>query len=141
MDLHEAVNEFILANYDKQQGTQKWYRQKVEVFRDWCICEGIDVSQFRPSHFRKFLEHVKTRESTRSKQPVTSYTLHGYAQVIKTFLHFCVAERFLDRDVYIGIKENTRMPKVDQIRRLVVAADRECFSWLAVRDRALIFTL
>lgn len=151
MDLHEAVNEFILANYDKQEPTQKWYRQKVEVFRDWCISEGVDVSQFRPSHFRKFLEHLKARESTRSKKPVTSYTLHGYAQVTKTFLHFCVAERFLDREVFVNLTENSRMPKVDQtiietftveqIRRLVAAADRECFPWLAARDRALVSTL
>jgi integrase/recombinase XerD len=146
-----AVNEFVLANTDKQGPTQKWYAQKVEVFRDWCIKEGVDLSDFRPSQFRRFLDYLKARESSRSKKPVTSYTLHGYAQVVKTFLHFCVAERFLDRDVYVGIKENTRMPKVDQviietfsmdqIRRLVAATEREVFPQLVARDRAMIYTL
>jgi site-specific recombinase XerD len=150
MDIDEAVTEFTLANYDKQGPTQRWYRQKVGVFAEWCKQEGIDLEELRPSNFRRFLEHVKSHLN-RDGKPITNYTLHGYAQVVKGFLHFCVAERFIDQAVYAGIREHTKMPRVDQkvietftvdqIRRLVQAAEKEAFPQLVCRDRAMIYTL
>jgi site-specific recombinase XerD len=151
VDIQTAVDEFILANCDKQGPTQDWYKQKAIVFGEWCIKEDVDLTQMRPSHYRRFLESLKARESDRSKKSITSYTLHGYAQVVKTFLRFCAVEGFISKEVYANIVENTRMPKVDQkiietfsvdqIRRLVAAAEREAYPQRVARDRALLYTL
>jgi site-specific recombinase XerD len=80
---------------------------------------------------------------------LSSYTLHGYAEVIKVFLNWCVRERHygVDRDFFLNIK----MPRVDQkvietvthdqLRRMILVCHKEITKSLWMRDEAIIRVL
>jgi site-specific recombinase XerD len=151
MRVSAAAQEYELANHRKSPNTQDWYRQKLDVFAEWCDNEGIAVEAILPTHVRRFVDVISTRVNKQKGTQVTSHTLHGYVQVIKAFLNFCQREEFTPLRVYERVRSNVEAPKPDakvievfteeQLRRLFAACQKEHFPELVYRDKAILSIL
>lgn len=137
-------------------GTLRWYRQKLAAFVDWCSvhtceahpCPAADVNDLDAHHVREYAVHVKGNRN-RYGQPISTYTTHGYIQVIKGWLAWCAKDGLVSERAV----RNVRLPHVevkiiqtfspDQVRAMITAceeADRR-HPWLAERDKALLMLL
>jgi site-specific recombinase XerD len=151
MKVSVAAQEYEIACHHKSPDTQDWYRQKLDVFADWCDNEGIAVEEILPTHVRRFTDVISSRVNRQKGTPVTAHTLHGYVQVIKAFLHFCAKEEFTPPRVYERVRSNVEAPKPDgkvieiftedQLRRLFAACQKEHFPELVARDKAILALL
>ncbi|MDE2104833.1 MAG: tyrosine-type recombinase/integrase, partial [Patescibacteria group bacterium] len=151
MKVSTAAQEFELASHHKSPDTQDWYRQKLDVFADWCDAEGIAVEDILPTHVRRFIDVISTRVNKQKGTLVTGHTLHGYTQCIKAFLHFCMQEEFTPTRTYERVRSNVAAPRPDakiieifteeQLRRLFAACQKEFRSDLVARDKAIIAIL
>lgn len=153
MQLSEAVEEYRYAKLHLSPDTVRWYMDRLGPFVRWCEQEDIALESLRVGHFRRFLEHLRTKKNPRTNLPFSTYTLHGYAQVVKGFLSWCSQEDGLDDIVAETLPKKLRkeMPKVEkkiietfsqeQIKRLFTVCEKECSSTLQVRDEALLSLL
>src|SRR6266705_4282361 len=145
MSISEAIDAYSYAVLSLSPKTQEWYLQKLHIFAEWC--DDITLETLKPLHLQKFAEYLKTRTNKKSI-PISTYTIHGYMQVIRTFLKWCTEE-----DISIHNKLLKKVPKVkvdikiievftnEQIKALFDACKKEEVEWLAVRDRAILSCL
>lgn len=148
MDLSQAVEDFHLANYNLSPKTQEWYRKKLEYFLEWCEPQGLNVESLRAADIHRFLSHLQDTPGRSTGRPRSSYTVYGYAEVVKRFLNWCRDEDYPVSKQSFG---RLKMPKVeikvietfsyDQIKMLLAVADREYNNELTLRDRAIISLL
>jgi len=142
MRLTAAADSWHFAAQAAEQSprTLEWKRQKLDRFIAWCAERGlIEVGDITATHVQAFLLALPREWS--------SYTRHGYAQVLKTFLRYCVREDLVNPK----LPAKLTMPKVDtkvietfrpeQLKALLKACDHEFLPWLRYRDRALIAIL
>lgn len=151
MTVKEAVEEYRYAILKHSEKTQGWYIQKLEVFAEWCELQQLCIEQVRATHIRKFIDEISKRINPRTGKQVSSYTTHGYAQVIKGFLNWCSKEDELEDLVSSKVAARVDMPKVDQtiietftpemIRAMLSVCSKEYTDVLAARDRAIISVL
>ena len=151
MHVKDAVEEYSYAILRHTRKTQSWYLQKLEVFAEWCEHENLQLEQVKQTDIRRFIDQVKSRINPQKGTPVSSYTVHGYAQVIKGFLNWCSKEDGIDKLVSERLPRRIEMPKVqtkvietftrDQIKAMLVACNKEYSDTLVVRDRAIVYML
>jgi integrase/recombinase XerD len=144
----EAYSYDILSHTPK---TQTWYLQKLAVFAQCCEERSIALDHLKAMHLRQFAEYLKTRVNPKTGKPISTYTQHGYFQVIKTFLKWCADEE--DLESLVSAKMLKKVPQVkvdikvieifsdDQVRALFEATKKEETEWLAIRDRAILSCL
>lgn len=144
----EAYSYDILARAKK---TQLWYLQKLEVFAEWCEQSDITLETLKAIHLRQFAEYLKVRINPKTGKPISTYTQHGYFQVIKTFIKWCSSEE--DMEEAVSDKLLKKAPKIkvdikvieiftdDQIRALFEACKQENIEVLIIRDRAILSCL
>lgn len=147
----EALEEFRYSILNLSPKTQSWYLDALTVFASWCAQEHISLEKLRAVDIRRYLDEQRKRINPRTGQPLSTYTVHGYAESIKVFLNFCVREEGLDELVSEKLPRRIEMPKVDirvipsftddQIRRLLGACSRELDPALAYRNRAIVSVL
>lgn len=151
MSVKEAVNEYQFAILKHSEKTQGWYMQKLEVFADWCQEQGLSINEVKVAHVRRFIDEVSKRINPRTKKVLSSYTVHGYAQVIKGFLSWCSKEDGLEDLVSAKTAQRIDMPKVDEkvievftpdmIAALQNACKKEYNDELTHRDQAILAVL
>lgn len=154
MDMQSAVDEYAFAILEKSPHTQRWYLQKLRVFAAWCEEQGVTVEELGPTHVRRFYDFVRTkpnRSLSATKQQMSTYTVHGYAQVVKGFVTFLGREGLISTTTAERIRRNVEMPQVqekvieiftpDQLKRLFAACQFEKTPRLAARDRAILAVL
>jgi site-specific recombinase XerD len=143
-----ALEDYRYAVLDLSPRTQRWYVEKLGVFERWCLKEGVELERLTPADYRRFIAELRGTIN-RYGNPISTYTLRGYAQVIKGFLNWCVRE-----EAY-GVSERLtpklELPRVvhkviqvfsrDQLRRLLTATEREQYKRLVVRDQAILRVL
>jgi integrase/recombinase XerD len=148
MQLSEAVEDFHLANYNLSPRTQEWYREKLAYFLSWCEPQSLTLESLRAAHIHRFLAHLQDTPGRSTGQPRSTYTVYGFAEVVKRFLNWCQDENYpLSKQSFGKIK----MPKVeikvietfsyDQIKQMLAVCGREYNDELATRDRAIITLL
>lgn len=136
--MRDAIEEYLLEGaLTLSEPTQRWYRDKLRVFDE--VTAGQPLTTATVS---AFLRHVQTTPSPRTGQLRSSHTLHGYAQVVKSFARWCEANHYLERAPKVP------MPRVDekvievfsggQIKQLLAVTTREETVDLTHRDRALL---
>ncbi len=108
--LRDAVEEYRFVTTNKENKTRRWYFQKLDVFVRWCEGQNIALDSLRISDIGKFLEQLKDTPSEKTGKLLSSYTLHGYAQVIKTFLNWAANEEMIRQRV----PDNIPMPRVTE---------------------------
>lgn len=144
----EAYSYNVLSLSPK---TQKWYLQKLQVFAEWCERQGITLETLKVTHLRQFAEYLKTRINHKTGKLISTYTQHGYFQVIKTFIRWCSDEEDLEDAVNEKLIKKAPKVKVDvkvieiftdaQIHALFEACKKEESEILVVRDRAILSCL
>jgi len=151
MEVKKALEEYRFAILENSAKTQEWYMQKLGVFADWCANEQLLLENVRVADVRRFIHTVSTQTNPRTGKPLSSYTIHGYAQVIKGFLNWCAKEDGLENLVSSRVPKRIDMPKVDEkvieiltpehIKALFAACEKEYNYILTCRDKAIISVL
>ncbi|HLG65556.1 MAG TPA: tyrosine-type recombinase/integrase [Ktedonosporobacter sp.] len=151
MRVKEALEtyQFTISNLSEQ--SQEWYMKKLRPFTEWCAQNGLELEDITAAHVKNFLDGLRTRINPRTKQPITSDTLHGYAKVIKLFLKWCSQDEEFREYVKARTHSLIPIPKVDkktietftpeQIKALFVACSKEIYPRLVSRDRAILSVL
>jgi|SRR5579859_4440219 len=146
--ISEAIESYLYSILSLEPKTRSWYQQKLQVFGDWCQEKDVMLEMLKAAHLRQFIEDLKTRPSHKPGQQVSSYTLHGYIQVLKTFLTWCSNDE--DYEDIITDKLIRKIPKIkvdvkvievftdDQINRLYKACKREYNDFLRERDDLIL---
>ncbi len=151
MYVKQAVEDYRYSILSLSPKTQGWYVQKLDLFATWCEEEGITLETLRAAHIRRFIDGLRKKVNPQTGKPLTSYTLHGYAQVIKGFLNWCAKEDGLEELVSEKTARRVEMPRVDvkvietftqdHIRRLFAACEQEYSPTLVARDKAILAVL
>jgi len=151
MEVKQAVEEYSYAVLELSRGTQRWYAQKLAHFASWCEGQSLELEKIRPSDVRRYVDHLRSTINPRTGKPLSDYTVHGYAQVVKGFLSFCSREDGLEDMVSERTYKRIAMPHVEQkiievftqehIRKLLNATQNEQNYGLEIRDRAIISVL
>jgi len=128
--------EIDLRAENKSPTTIRWYTHKLRYFADWLAgCQAVsDVEGIETQQVKAFLLHLQGlnrtmgRELSFAKGRPSSLTVHGYAQVIKTFCGWLARNGYLTDNPCQGMA----MPKVDKyvikaftaedVRRMLKAA-------------------
>lgn len=150
MKVKDAVEEYMYANLRKSQGTQRWYKIRLKFFTAWCEQQGLELENIKAAHVNKYLEYRSNQISYTGK-PLSSYTLAGDAQVIKSFLFWCSKEDGIEDLVSERVPRRVEMPRVEQkvieiftreqTDALFAVCEKEITTQLAVRDRAILSVL
>lgn len=147
--MDDAIDTYLLdcsARLSPQ--TLRWYTEKLWAFAAWAKQEeATDLASIRQPTINRYLLHLQRQPSERTGKPLTNHTLHGYIQVVTSFLRWCNANEY-------GVTIPARgyaMPKVTQkvietfsptqLKALIAACAREETEWLGQRDRAILYTL
>lgn len=143
MKLTEAINGYLIDTSDLSSETQTWYSVKLRLWSEWCTAANLlTLDDIRPTHIKQFIE-AKSKQIWRGK-PISTYTLHGYVQVIKGFLAWCSEEEMYHR----RLVDKIDLPHVEQkvidtftpqqIKALFAACDREPYKEHQFRDKAML---
>lgn len=137
MKLEEAIQEYLTTK--RPELTHKsyvWYESKLRLFSEWCG-KDQEAEQINNALVVAFLDTLKAH---------SSHTRHGYIQVLKSLLRWCVENE--EGEVSEKAVKRIKLPKVEkdnlsifsqeEISRLFHAAER---SPLPQRNRALLALL
>ena len=143
--LHEAISDYHHAHRHQSPDTQRNHQQRLARFEEWCNEHQVDLDALTRTHLRDFLAYVATRPGMKSEQ-VTASTVKSYAQTVKAFLHWCIAEN--EYDVSPKVTTRVAVPTVEQsvietftpaqIADLFDACEKQPYP---VRDKALLALL
>ncbi len=151
MKVREAIEEYRYYITKHSEQTQEWYLGKLKVFDAWCTGEGLQLEDLRPSHIARFLDSVRQRTNPRTKQPVTTHLVHGYARAVKVFLNWASREEGIEDHVSQRLPRRIPMPKMEekvietlsaeQVKRMMIACDQGDNQEMVMRDRAIVALL
>lgn len=138
--MREAIEQYLLeCQVSLSPQTLAWYQHKLAALEEW-----LGERDLTTPTANQFLAYLQTHPSGKTGKMLSTYTTHGYAQVIRGFLNWC------DRNGY-GSHRPPAMPRVkqkiietfseQQIKALLSACAQEETPTLAARDRAILFTL
>jgi site-specific recombinase XerD len=142
MPLAPLIDDYLLeCAITLSKPALKWYTQKLGSLADWA---GTDA-EISTAMVNRFLTHIQTTPSTRTGTLRSSYTVHGYAQVVKSFARWCEANDLIPK------APKVTMPRVDQkvievfseaqIKQLLAVTRQEETPALVHRDRAALLFL
>src|SRR5574340_60030 len=95
MRLGAAYTEFILS-YDYTASTRDWYESRLHLFFTWAKEHGVtELQAITAPLVRRYLDERKG-EPGKHGMLRSSYTLHGDARAVKTFLTWAGKEELLD---------------------------------------------
>ena len=149
MIVQEAIDEYRYAILQLSEATQIWYLARLKRFAVWCEEEKLTLDKLKPTSVARYLQHLAEQPHHHTGQPISTYTLHGHARSIRTFLFWCAMEP----QSYLSLKipENIVMPKITQkiietftpiqIKKLFAATEKEKFKELVIRDKAILAVL
>ena len=101
--LQDAIDEYLLASSQHSRETQRWYREKVTTFARWAETTDLaDLSAFRASDIRRYLVWLESNPPRGHK--LSSYTVHGHCQVIKSLFAFAEREGLIDENPIARLK-------------------------------------
>jgi hypothetical protein len=86
--MHRALNDYLYDSLDLSPPTQRWHRQKLTLFADWCEGHGIDERSLKTVDVARFLDERRHTTDPRSGQPLSTQTVRGYAQLIRSFMRW-----------------------------------------------------
>jgi integrase/recombinase XerD len=147
MNVKTAVEEYGYSILHLSPHTQRWYKEKLATFCRWCQAEGLELEQIKTTTINRFIEHLRTTPGENTGKPRSTYTIHGYAEVLRTFIRWCASEEYLSGRALNQFK----MPGVEkkvietftpaQIKALFASCAKEFYPSLRQRDRAILATL
>jgi site-specific recombinase XerD len=107
--LETAVRLYLNARKtDLRMKTHKYYTVLLEGFIDWGLARNPQIKYLEEAKSKtvgEYLAHLKSKGKAGN-------TLHGTAQVIKTFLKWCLLDDELGREVSQRELQKTKVPRV-----------------------------
>lgn len=149
MRLESAITDYLFSKYDLSPATRRWYEEKLRAFAAWASesANADDLEQVTSQLIRQYLASLWGSDSQYTHKPLSTYTVHGYAQVIKGFFSWCASEDLASEQ----IAKRVRLPRVEikvievftpaQIKQLYAACATEMTPALAARDKAVLSVL
>jgi site-specific recombinase XerD len=149
MLVSEALEEYKYAVLRLSPATQEWYLDRLSRFSNWCEEHNLLLEKVKPLETRKYIEYLRTTPSKTRGTLLSSYTVHGHARAIRTFLRWCNKEEGLED--YVTTKAaRVDMPKIDkrvlqifkpqEIQALLKACSKEAYPELQARSYAVLTT-
>ncbi len=149
MQVKTAIDEYRYNILHLSETTQVWYMVRLERFAEWCAGQGIQMEDVKPSVIARYLHALATNISQATKQKLSSFTVHGHARTIRTFLYWSAKEP--QNYLSINVPANIAMPRTTkkiietfspiQIKALFASAGQECSPVLVARDKAILALL
>jgi integrase/recombinase XerD len=167
----EAASDYLSSPHVKglSSRTQEEYSQELDFFTRWCASHeivqlspgkpresvtsflGIMLHQIDQHTVRLFLDDLKATHPPCKGKELSTYTIAGYARVIKSFLYWCLKDDQYAQYVSETIINRIEKPKIietiievfttEQIKALFKACDKEESEHLQLRDRAILAVL
>ncbi len=157
MRISDAIEGFLidLRSRKRSPNTLRHYEHKLRIWATWMAEQGVTlITQMTITHLRAFMLYVE-QVSVNHHHPgrverdgdprVTDITVHGYAQAIKTFCGWLVAEELLDRDPSLRLAKPKVTRKligsftIQHLQAMFAACDLR--TRLGFRDYTLLLTL
>src|SRR5579884_394958 len=115
--LVNAVEDYLEECKTLSPDTLHWYTHRLVVFSSWCQDNGIGLSDVTNRTLVKFQTHLLETCTPRKpgQKQVSSYTVHGYIQVIKGFLNWCTDDEEYEDEVSDRTVRRIKPPKVDTV--------------------------
>jgi integrase/recombinase XerD len=110
-----AISDYIQECRTLQPKTLQWYEQKLAVFSAWCEANDITLKDINNRTVTKFQEHLTHTRSPRKNATLSSYTVHGYVQVVKGFANWCTRDDEYEEHVSEKAIKRIKQPKVDTV--------------------------
>lgn len=119
MKIQDAIEGFLLDRRPQcSDDTMRWYKQKLGRWQRYMEAQGVTaVEQITVGHLRAFIVEVARtivdaenpyKPTVENGRSISDLTVHGYAQVVKTFCRWLYQEELLDKDPSARLA----MPKV-----------------------------
>ena len=152
MLVSDAIEDYRYAKGSKSSQTQLWYKAKLKCFAQWCEQEQLTMKDIKPAHIRRYLDYRRKQYNPITGKLLSTYTLHGDAQVIKGFLNWCAIEyEFEGLAELERVANRIEMPSVEkkvievftpeQINALLSACGKQNDKYMVARDRAILQVL
>jgi site-specific recombinase XerD len=161
MQVRDAIEDYRYALLHHSPATQTWYRSRLNTFACWCEDVALhkdgrvlELEDITPTELRKYIHYLSTKPSQANGKEgklLSSYTVHGHARTVRTFLNWCSREDVLDKLVSEKTPKRMSMPKIDQrvietftdeeLVGLFAACNREYKEDIQIRDRAILSIL
>lgn len=143
-----AIADYLEECKPLQPKTHVWYSQKLSVFSAWCVAEHVELEDINNRSVTRFQEHLLTTRSPRKNATLSSYTVHGYIQVIKGFANWCTQDDEYEDHISEKAIKRVKQVKVDeviietftdtQIAALKKATEHEQTQHLRDRDQVML---
>jgi site-specific recombinase XerD len=138
-----AFEDYMLACSQHSAKTQRWYNEKLGTFLRYCDTQGLEELQdVRAADVRRFLVYLDGNSPSGRK--LSTYTLHGFVQVIKGLWAFAEREGLLESNP-IAHLQNVRVDQkviatfsTAQVAALFAAARKTRHPY---RDQAILSML
>jgi site-specific recombinase XerD len=136
------IEEFLdVVQTYRSPNTYKHYKKTIPMFKQWCCQNKIErLYQLDRKRLRQYIQHLNSLGLAKD-------TVWSYSSAVRAFLNWCVNEEILPTPIYrkgdFPSKPNPK-PKpltVDEVNRLLEAAETARYPWIAARDRAMIYVL
>ncbi len=151
MTLDDAIEAYLFAVFSLSVKTRDWYEQKLKVFREWCTGKGITLESLTVTTLRLFAQYLTTRTNPHTGKQISTYTQHGYMQVVKSFLSWCSHDDDMEGLVKEKLAQKVPMTKreikvidtftPEQIKALFAVCRDEKYHGLEQRDKAVLAVL
>jgi site-specific recombinase XerD len=143
VSLETAVDDYLLALARKSGPYQRWVTQKLGYFVLWCREQGLtSLDAIRPADLRRFLVSLETVSP--SGKPLSRHCQHGYGQVVKSLLTWCVKEGLLKSSPAAHVElarpeeYTVKTLRPEDVTRLFQAVRRSAYP---LRNKALLAVL
>ena len=150
ISVFQALEEYKYAVLRLSPATQTWYLERIERFARWCEANSLPLDKVKPIETRKYLEYLRAVPNQKTGGLLSSYTVHGHARAIRTFLRWCNNEEGLEEHITTKAA-HVNMPRIDkmvlqiftpkEIQALLKACSKEAYPELQMRSRTAVTLL
>ncbi len=151
MRLPDAIDAFVLTKATSvSEKTLGWYEQKLTHFAGWAKYQSPPVLRMEDVTVhvvRRYLDAAKRSATGQGGKPLSSYTMHGYAECVKMLLYRAVREEVVPDK----FSKRLEMPKVakkvvqtfspHEISVMLDVCEQQPYPALVWRDKATIAVL
>jgi site-specific recombinase XerD len=157
MKITDGIEGFLLDLRAKHRSphTLRHYEHKLRIWSQWMAEQGVtDLAEVTIAHLRAFIldveqSSVSRRHPSRDEQEgdpkVSDVTVYGYAQAIRTFCRWLVAEELLARNPAMRLAKprvtKRHIPSFTQEHLQAMFTACDLHTSLGFRDYTLMLTL